>query len=972
MAVTKEELTGAELGVFQTLIVDESHYVKNAASQVTKAVQKAATAIDHVLLLTGTPVLNAPGELYAQLELVQPKADVPNWQAADQDDVRDLEESAIADWSGTTTDQLRRTKTGFVTFRTGAPTVTRHRLQNYLRERGARRSRSDYIRSGGRIYTGDDLPSDMRKIRNYNVVPLPPNVVTSLLATWNRYTPGAGDRDADLATFQKRLIDIDNWFGQVATRFRNQSPYEMRRTRPGLYQKNVAELSSILKTALLKGHMPIPTSVRIRSALATVPDVVSYIQRKKRKSKSSRPTIVFAYHESVRDALVNALDEGGVRNVYWAQASNAIYKGPGKANRVAKTNAAKEQYAFDWLTQRYKSQDTIKNLSDADKSAVIVLGVAGTEGLNLAAADEVIFAERFFNPGKEWQAEDRINRPDQITPPRITYMIPLEPFSLAYSNRLEQKRNSIYQTLGETPTSDYSRPLDPTELARALRRNQDAMIDPDASPQEKKTARLIMAAFLAELNPSQFLQDELNKINVVPTTPVRKSGPLPIPSVDLILARDSLESRRDYQKRAMEVWSGFARKATLRDPQSSMRAMGRLSAGTPEQYDRLVQEFFDDQLALDVEVQPVNQRAVDAALRSGDEIVFVGYPVGLFTAQADRRLFGDKILKRPFGSTGAPQRVILERSDWITALKLPHTGMVTIEGRPLTRDDVTAEAGPSDYNEYLKEHIKSGAVKEPYMLSLNPRRKKNMARSRRSGKYSAVWNKYGQEGFGIPTMAPHKGSYPLYPIKRAQFALVLIAGPSYDKKKGERAQIAKRALAAHPSLKSFWKARQKTINARLNRGGSRRMVANPSGQKQISLRVKSRDELTELIPVAVEALMVMGADDVQVSGPAADAFGSGFSVLLTIDGLGTGRRFSRQQRQTFRKLVTTFVSTSEQIQKLSFQNAIGEGFESPGGDPLPGYQDRGSTPDSKRTARSKARSKARRKTTRRPNPKLRR
>jgi len=102
-----------------------------------------------------------------------------------------------------------------------------------------------------------------------------------------------------------------------------------------------------------------------------------------------------------------------------------------------------------------------------------------------------------------------------------------------------------------------------------------------------------------------------------------------------------------------------------------------------------------------------------------------------------------------------------------------------------------------------------------------------MARSRRSGKYAAIWNKYGQKGFGMPTMAPKVGSYPLYPIKRAQFALVLITSPSFDKKKGQRAQIAQRALAAHPSLKSFWKERQKTINARLKRGGSRRMVANP-------------------------------------------------------------------------------------------------------------------------------------------------
>ena len=96
----------------------------------------------------------------------------------------------------------------------------------------------------------------------------------------------------------------------------------------------------------------------------------------------------------------------------------------------------------------------------------------------------------------------------------------------------------------------------------------------------------------------------------------------------------------------------------------------------------------------------------------------------------------------------------------------------------------------------------------------------------RDGKYRAVLKRYGRSGFGVPAKAPNVGSFPLYPIGRAQYALVLIAAPSYDKKKTQRAQIAKRALAAHPSLKSFWAARKRTINNRLS-GGSRRMAANP-------------------------------------------------------------------------------------------------------------------------------------------------
>ena len=233
----------------------------------------------------------------------------------------------------------------------------------------------------------------------------------------------------------------------------------------------------------------------------------------------------------------------------------------------------------------------------------------------------------------------------------------------------------------------------------------------------------------------------------------------------------------------------------------------------------------------------------------------------------------------------------------------------------------------------------------------------------RDGKYRAVLKRYGRSGFGVPAKAPNVGSFPLYPIGRAQYALVLIAAPSYDKKKTQRAQIAKRALAAHPSLKSFWAARKRTINNRLS-GGPRRMAANPSGQKQIALMAKKRSELAELVPAATDALMEMGADTVEVSSvrqvPVGDAFygGTAYSVRFTIEGLGTGRRFSSTQRRTFREMVTAFLPS--RVGAPSFRNATGDGFEATKGEPSSGYRRRGKTPDSKRTARAKAKSRARR------------
>lgn len=155
-----------------------------------------------------------------------------------------------------------------------------------------------------------------------------------------------------------------------------------------------------------------------------------------------------------------------------------------------------------------------------------------------------------------------------------------------------------------------------------------------------------------------------------------------------------------------------------------------------------------------------------------------------------------------------------------------------------------------------------------------------------------------------------------------------------------------------------------------------------SNQKQIELRAQSRTELTELVPVAVDALMEMGADDVMVSDVMEVISGDGpvtypptvleetFMVSFAVEGLGTGRRFSRQQRKQFREIVTPRVPS--RVGGVSFRTApisaldVQRSAEDIRQRSIEELQK--PHPDSDRTRRAKARSKARRKLTRRPNP----
>jgi SWI/SNF-related matrix-associated actin-dependent regulator 1 of chromatin subfamily A len=62
----------------RALVLDESHYCKNAAAKRTQAVQRIAAAVPReglVLALTGTPVVNRPAELISQLRILGRLAD---------------------------------------------------------------------------------------------------------------------------------------------------------------------------------------------------------------------------------------------------------------------------------------------------------------------------------------------------------------------------------------------------------------------------------------------------------------------------------------------------------------------------------------------------------------------------------------------------------------------------------------------------------------------------------------------------------------------------------------------------------------------------------------------------------------------------------------------------------------------------------------------------------------------------------
>mmetsp|Transcript_40126 Transcript_40126/g.67194 ORF Transcript_40126/g.67194 Transcript_40126/m.67194 type:complete len:423 (-) Transcript_40126:1467-2735(-) len=73
LLIQKNVVESIKTANFRMVIADESHYLKNSKSKRTLALLPILKRAEHVILLTGTPALARPEELYSQLVALQSK-----------------------------------------------------------------------------------------------------------------------------------------------------------------------------------------------------------------------------------------------------------------------------------------------------------------------------------------------------------------------------------------------------------------------------------------------------------------------------------------------------------------------------------------------------------------------------------------------------------------------------------------------------------------------------------------------------------------------------------------------------------------------------------------------------------------------------------------------------------------------------------------------------------------------------------
>ncbi|KAM6132138.1 SWI/SNF-related matrix-associated actin-dependent regulator of chromatin subfamily A-like protein 1 isoform 2-T2 [Phoenicopterus ruber ruber] len=291
---------------FQVVIIDESHFLKNIKTARCRAAMPLLKAARRVILLSGTPAMSRPAELYTQIAAVQPDF-FPQFHSFG---LRYCDAKKMPwgwDYSGSSN-----------------LTELKILLEESIM---IRRLKSDVL---------SQLPAKQRKM----VVVAPEGISAKTKAV--------------LAAEAKKMA----------------KGYENKQQE---------------KEALLLFYS--------RTAEAKIHSVVEYILEL--LESGNNKFLVFAHHKIVLDAIVAELEKKRV-----------------------------EYIRIDGSTPSAERQSLCQKFQFSEKQVVAVLSLtAANMGLTLSAADLVVFAELFWNPGILIQAEDRAHRIGQTSSVNVHYLV---------------------------------------------------------------------------------------------------------------------------------------------------------------------------------------------------------------------------------------------------------------------------------------------------------------------------------------------------------------------------------------------------------------------------------------------------------------------------------------------------------------------------------------------------------------------
>ncbi|NXK96372.1 SMAL1 protein, partial [Formicarius rufipectus] len=291
---------------FQVVIVDESHFLKNIKTARCRAAMPLLKAAKRVILLSGTPAMSRPAELYTQIAAVQPTF-FPQFHSF-----------------GLRYCDARKMPWGWDYSGSSNLTELKILLEESIM---IRRLKSDVL---------SQLPAKQRKM----VVVAPEGISAKTKA------------------------------------FLEAEAKKMAKGYKSKQQEKEALLVFFSRTA----------EAKIRSVIEYILELLE---------SGNNKFLVFAHHKIMLDSVVAELEKKHV-----------------------------EYIRIDGSTPSAERQSLCQKFQFSEQQVVAVLSLtAANMGLTLSAADLVVFAELFWNPGILIQAEDRAHRIGQTSSVNVHYLV---------------------------------------------------------------------------------------------------------------------------------------------------------------------------------------------------------------------------------------------------------------------------------------------------------------------------------------------------------------------------------------------------------------------------------------------------------------------------------------------------------------------------------------------------------------------
>lgn len=397
---------------FRMAIFDESHLLKNAKSGRTKIGTDIGTNVPFVLLLTGTPMEKSIKDLWAQFHILSPKR-FPNMdiflQSLEGYQVDPKTKAYPAHYPCDTA--IMGTMNGvfarYAITDAGDGQTKIFMRPNVELESDLQKSLSTYM---------------IRRLKNM-VLDLPPKTRTIIKMPLD----AAGRRLYE--SYEKRAIE------------------RMKQIRINRYVKEVVRLT---KENISNGMPRVKALASAKSDSQELLDKVTspadamliFTDLNRQIGMLKTPMVIKKLADFIRDT-------GGREPILvFADQHRVINEIQAKMSMMKKPNGRKVQVRSFTGKQNEKTRKKIKEDFAQGKIDILILNKAGNVGLNLQRASYVLFAERYWNPTDEEQAEDRAHRSGQKNPVTVYYPMIPDTIEEQVLGTIDRKREAIANTIG--------------------------------------------------------------------------------------------------------------------------------------------------------------------------------------------------------------------------------------------------------------------------------------------------------------------------------------------------------------------------------------------------------------------------------------------------------------------------------------------------------------------------------------------